>query len=849
MWLRTTLILVAVSLAITGDLAAQPANCAIGIEEIGGIYYDADGLIVHKPTPEHPCGDGGDTAQREGWYWLGVWLRQNTPGLEPFTPTRRLTFNQVLRLLEPNGDGVFHRHPKLPPWNNPHSKEFGLSRDQMVPLVAAMGMWGKQEELRRLWDALPEDALGKHTFNGNWRNLLGQDGVNCTDIKRRGCDATRDCSLKTDNRDCSLKVDTRSCPLQEDTRSCNVCLVSNPFGGCILYGNDPACEIAKAAQNAIYKANKDACEAAKAAQNVIYAGEKAACESAKTTQNAIYKADKDACEAAKATEKAACEVQKTVDLNLCRLNNVHSGDFVGPATENLFSRAMNQSLWHSLGEAELLANTLLRVGLGSNRDDTGDDLNLIIMLVMSQLRSPTAESRQAVSVYSNWRPFSYGSYLESYRTQYGRNDATDMTSRMDDGIRRGWRPDAPAVNGAVRWYHRIETGGNPGLADLYEPIIDRFIYGDTTSTFRTQAARNAPPQVTSVSPATGTPDGGTVITISGSNFIDGTTILIGGTAPSNLTVIDQWTMTAVTPAHSAGPVDVTVTVPWPGGGTTIANDAFNYLPMHEQAPTEPTGLAASTDGSSVTLTWNAAAGASAYMIEAGSAPGLSDVVRLDLGSVTAYTTEAYPGAYYVRVRAANVHGTSGASNEVIVTVEIEPKVPQVPTLSSRVNGMGVDLSWTASVGARSYVLEAGTRPGHTDVFLGDLGATTTFSTTAPPGTYFARVRARGAAGVSGPSNEVAVVVYPCEPPIPPAGLAASREGAHVVLTWTPSSAASSYVLEAGSGAGLANLFHGEVGNVPRFATTAPPGTYYVRIRARSFCGESGASNEIVVMIP
>ena len=97
-------------------------------EERNGIYYDADGLIVHRPTAEHPCGDGGDTAQREGWYWLGVWIRQNTPGLPAFVPDRRLTFQEVLALLEPNRDGVFYRHPKLSPWNNPHSKEFGFSR-------------------------------------------------------------------------------------------------------------------------------------------------------------------------------------------------------------------------------------------------------------------------------------------------------------------------------------------------------------------------------------------------------------------------------------------------------------------------------------------------------------------------------------------------------------------------------------------------------------------------------------------------------------------------------------------------------------------------------------------------
>src|SRR5947207_11401430 len=93
------------------------------------IFYDADGLIVHRGM------DGGDTAQREGWYWLGVWVRENVLK-DPWKVPRALSFKNVIRLLEPAQDGVFFRHPKLPPWNNPHDKAFELSRDKMMPLVA-----------------------------------------------------------------------------------------------------------------------------------------------------------------------------------------------------------------------------------------------------------------------------------------------------------------------------------------------------------------------------------------------------------------------------------------------------------------------------------------------------------------------------------------------------------------------------------------------------------------------------------------------------------------------------------------------------------------------------------------
>jgi hypothetical protein len=558
---------------------ASPAGAAgIPPEEVAkllagrDIYYDADGLIVHRADGGPP--DGGDTAQREGWYWLGVWIRGHELH-DPWPAPRALTFPQVLALLEPGKDGVFYRHPKLPPWNNPRSKEFGFSRDQMIPLVAAMGVWGMKAEIKRLWEALPEDLLGKHSFNGNYRNFLGQDGWDCSEIKKHGCDATancslktddRDCSLKTDTRDCSLKADDRDCSLQVDTRDCSLqvdtrdCSLQHDTRSCghditvcvpftnvchTEHVNDPICEAAKAAQNVAYEAARDACEVGKAGQNVAYkaahdeceaqkAGQNAAykvahdsCEAEKAGQNLAYKAEHDSCEAGKASQnfayktehdaceagkagqnisykiehdlceiaksggKAACEVQKAVDQALCEMTNVHSGDLIGPATVNLFRRALDENPIlpvsgelrlppvnigsGPLGEAELAVNAGLRIAAGQkSRDDTGDDLNLIVQMLMAKLRFPTAVSNAATSFYAANRPLSYGSYLGAYYAHYG-EDATEMASRMEAGIAAGWAPDATGPFGAVRWYHRPATGANPQLAELYDPIIAAFI--------------------------------------------------------------------------------------------------------------------------------------------------------------------------------------------------------------------------------------------------------------------------------------------------------------------------------------------------------------------------------------
>lgn len=96
-------------------------------------------------------------------------------------------------------------------------------------------------------------------------------------------------------------------------------------------------------------------------------------------------------------------------------------------------------------------------------------------MLISKLLFPTLVSDSSVKVYSESRPYSYGSYLAKYREVYG-NDTTDIEHRIAAGIDSGWPADCSAPIGAVRWYHRADTGANPQLAELYVEIIDKFIH-------------------------------------------------------------------------------------------------------------------------------------------------------------------------------------------------------------------------------------------------------------------------------------------------------------------------------------------------------------------------------------
>jgi len=187
------------------------------------------------------------------------------------------------------------------------------------------------------------------------------------------------------------------------------------------------------------------------------------------------------------------------------------------------------------------------------------------------------------------------------------------------------------------------------------------------------------------------------------------------------------------------------------------------------APGATAGLSASASGSSVTLQWSAPACGgtpTAYTIEAGSSPGLVDLANFSNGSTaTAFSASGITsGVYYVRVRASNGAGVGLASNEAVLTVASACSAAPGPPVALRgvsVAGGTVMLAWDVSSGIPStYVVEAGSARGLADLASADLGgtATTLTATGVARGTYYVRMRARNACGVSAASNEVTVIV-------------------------------------------------------------------------------------------
>ena len=83
------------------------------------------------------------------------------------------------------------------------------------------------------------------------------------------------------------------------------------------------------------------------------------------------------------------------------------------------------------------------------------------------------------------------------------------------------------------------------------------------------------PSVVSLSPGSGSTDGGTAVTISGQNFLAGATVQLGNLMATNVQVTNSTTIKATTPAHAAASVDVTVTNPDYQQGTLTGGYTYN----------------------------------------------------------------------------------------------------------------------------------------------------------------------------------------------------------------------------------------------------------------------------------
>ncbi|MGA5756753.1 IPT/TIG domain-containing protein [Nonomuraea bangladeshensis] len=116
-------------------------------------------------------------------------------------------------------------------------------------------------------------------------------------------------------------------------------------------------------------------------------------------------------------------------------------------------------------------------------------------------------------------------------------DENDPLIKISEDLLEGTRPDGtafPEGRMSVRF---------PAGSVVRKSVFDR-CFPDAT--------------IDSVFPASGAAAGGTALTIRGRNFTPGTTVTIGGTAATDVVVVNDTLIECKAPAHAAGAVAVVV---------------------------------------------------------------------------------------------------------------------------------------------------------------------------------------------------------------------------------------------------------------------------------------------------
>lgn len=237
-----------------------------------------------------------------------------------------------------------------------------------------------------------------------------------------------------------------------------------------------------------------------------------------------------------------------------------------------------------------------------------------------------------------------------------------------------------------------------------------------------------------------------------------------GTSPSDpLVVLDVARNTSVAlPLPVGGRYYVAVRA-YTGSGAVGPPSAEAVVDLRS-VPGPPAALNANVSGPTVRLSWtDSSTGGDplTYLLTAGTSPGSANLLAgVPLGDVNSVSGDLPPGIYYVRVQGANLVGVGPPTD---LTFEIGGGYrPQSPSnLRRRWNGSTVTLTWDAPTGdpnsmPTSYLVEAGTAAGASNVGGLNVGNTLSFSVDVPPGTFYVRVRGVNARGVSDPSNEVVV---------------------------------------------------------------------------------------------
>lgn len=127
------------------------------------------------------------------------------------------------------------------------------------------------------------------------------------------------------------------------------------------------------------------------------------------------------------------------------------------------------------------------------------------------------------------------------------------------------------------------------------PLTNFTIQGTNTNVVTAAISVQSESTLTAINPKAGSDSGGTTVILTGTGLLGTTAVLFDGTPATNVHVVSSTIVTAVTPAHAVGVVNVVINTP--AGGATLAN-SYTYV-----TPGQPTdgGVIACLNGPGLNL--------------------------------------------------------------------------------------------------------------------------------------------------------------------------------------------------------------------------------------------------------
>ena len=275
----------------------------------------------------------------------------------------------------------------------------------------------------------------------------------------------------------------------------------------------------------------------------------------------------------------------------------------------------------------------------------------------------------------------------------------------------------------------------PGGA--YAVIADEVRVGDSYGDVVGQGVVVAPPApaITGVAPASGYTNGGTVVTIIGSNFVAGATVMLGANAAAGVSLTGSTNITATAPAGVSGAVNVVVVNPDTQASTNV--NGFTYvLPPPPPPPLAPVIVAGRMVNGCMNFIWRGGTNTSSVLLTStnmGAAavwiPVATNLVGGDgLSTNNMAVNPNEPQRFYALSMPSN-----------IVVVLAPTSLQQI--VSGSTNAIG--LAWTASAssGATGYRILYGPTSGSltNSVDVGNVTSTIIAGLTSGQTYYFAIV--------------------------------------------------------------------------------------------------------------